>query len=330
MEEAIREHPFSTDTAEKHMVRHLCTGKPTDTVEDFLKKLRKCASPLESLTDIYVTDDRDVLLGVIDLAKLLKSEPTKRLEDLMKFPVVTIRSHTDRERAARLAIHHELDTLPVVDKGKHLIGVIPTQSILKILHEEHVEDSLRVAGFRHAHGGAFIDVLKARAWTLIRARTPWLLVGLLGGMFAAFIVSFFEGALAQEVTLAFFIPAMLYMAAAVGTQSEALYLRLYDTGNFRLKSYLLRELMVGFGIGLIASLLVFLFIMLFLKNLPVALIVSISMLISALMAVMIATIIPALLARFKKDPAIGTGPFATVVQDLLTVVIYFLVASIVL
>ncbi|MBI2638360.1 magnesium transporter [Candidatus Peregrinibacteria bacterium] len=327
MEEDIKEHPFSTDTAEKHMVRHLCTGKQAETVEDFLKKLRKCASPLESLTDIYVTNEHDILLGVIDLAKLLKSDPARRLGDLMKNPVVTIHPHTDRERAARLAIHYELDTLPVIDKEKHLLGVIPTQSILKILHEEHVEDALRAAGFRHAHEGAFIDVLKARTLTLIRVRTPWLLVGLVGGMFAAFIVSFFEGALAQEVTLAFFIPAMLYMAAAVGTQSEAMYLRLYDTGNFRLKSYLIRETAVGFGIGLIASTLIFLFILLFLKNLTVALIVSISMLISTLMAVIIATIIPAILAKFKKDPAIGTGPFATVMQDILTVAVYFLVAS---
>jgi magnesium transporter len=330
MEDAIREHPFSTDTAQKHMVRHLCTGRPADTVEDFLKKLRKCTSPLESLTDIYVTDEHNVLLGVIDLAKLLKSEPVKRLGDLMKSPVVTIRPHTDRERAARLAIHYELDTLPVVDKGNHLVGVLPTQSILKILHEEHVEDSLRAAGFRHAHGGAFIDVLKARTWTLIRARTPWLLIGLLGGMGAAFIVKYFEGALEEEVALAFFIPAMLYMAAAVGTQSEAFYLRLYDSANFKLKSYFLRELLVGFGIGLFTSAIIFPFTYFILRNFTVAFIVSFSMFLSVLLAVAIATFIPALLVKFKKDPAIGTGPFATVMQDLLTVIIYFLVASFIL
>lgn len=309
------------------MVTHLCNGAPDDTVAIYLEKIRKCQSPVESLMDIYVTDREQHLLGVVPLPLLLKSEPLKKLNDLLQKPSVYVHPGTDRERAARLAIHHEVDTLPVLDKEHHLIGILPGKSLMKILHEESLEDLLRSAGYRRSHKERFIDVLGERITGLIRARLPWLLLGLLGGMLGTFLVSLFEGALRQHVVLAFFMPVIVYMADAVGTQTEALYLRLYDTGEFKVRSYLFRELQVAIGIGLISAPLIFLYTILIFQTIKIGVIVSLAMLVTSLVSVLIATLIPTILVSLKKDPALGSGPFATAVQDILSLLIYFAIAA---
>lgn len=327
--EEIPEHPFSTDTVSKHMTEHICTGSPDDTVNDYLAKLRRCSSPAESLTNIYVTDSDGKLAGVIGLPDLLKCDPQTKLSSLMLTKdLVTVRPHTDRERAARLAIHKKIKSLPVVDKDNRLIGVLRTQSILQILHEENVEDLLRAAGFRHTRAGegTFIDILKARVSTLIRARAPWLLLGLIGGMAATSMVSVFEKQLEKHVVLAFFIPVIVYMADAVGTQTEALYLRMYDTGGFHFKSYMLREIKVAIGIGLLSAILLFSYTLLFFHDIKIATIVGTSTFATIFVSVFIATIIPSIIAKMKKDPAVGSGPFATVIQDILSLAIYFAIA----
>lgn len=330
MNHHIRHHPFSTDTAEKHMLRHVCTAHRSDTVEAFLKKLRACTAPVEALDSVFVVDDKGVIAGMVPMQKLLKSDTGNRMSEIMRPHPIAIRPGTDRESAARLAIHHEVDEVPVTDDEGHILGVIPTRSFLKILHEEHIEDFLRSAGFRREHGGTFTDVLHAKVSALIRARTPWLLIGLLGGMGAAFITSSFEETLREDLALAFFIPALLYMADAIGTQTEALYLRLYDMGTFKLRSYLLRELKVAVGVGAIASMLIFFYAALVFRSFEVARVVGVSMFITNVIAVVVATLIPALLTHFKKDPAIGSGPFATVVQDIITIATYFAAAKLLL
>lgn len=330
MKEDIKEHPFSTDTVEKHMVGHACAAAPDDTVADFLNKLNRCTSPAESLEEIYVTDENHKLIGAIPLNILLKSNREAKLAELMRKEVIAVHPHTDRERAGRLAIHNELAALPVIDKNNRLVGVLPSKSTLRLLHEENIEDMLRAAGYRHAHKGAFIDVLKARVGLLIRTRTPWLVIGLFGGMAAAWISSLFKTTIEKNLVIAFFIPAVVYMAAAVGTQTEALFLRLYDTGGFKLKSYLWREIQVGFGIGIIASTLIFLYTLLVFKKISLAFTIGLSMFITIFIAVFIATFIPTIIVKFKRDPAVGSGPFATAIQDILSLVIYFVVASLIL
>jgi magnesium transporter len=174
------------------------------------------------------------------------------------------------------------------------------------------------------------DIVKFRISRLVKLRLPWLLVGLLGGVAATLIVRFFEGALVEKLALAFFIPVVVYMSDAVGTQTETLFIRALAIEKISLKKYLAKEVIIGFLLGILLSALLYLFAVLVFDDVSVAVIVGVSMIISSTFAVLIATFVPLILRSFGKDPAIGAGPFTTVVQDILALLVYFLVASLIL
>ena len=174
------------------------------------------------------------------------------------------------------------------------------------------------------------DIVKFRISRLVRLRLPWLLLGLLGGIVATLIVRFFEAALEQKLALAFFIPVIVYMSDAVGTQTETLFIRALAIEKISLKRYLLKETAIGFLIGLVLSALMFLYALLIFGDRPVAVIVGVSLLLGSTLAVFLATFVPILLRRFGKDPAVGAGPFTTILQDIVSLIIYFLVAAAIL
>jgi len=174
------------------------------------------------------------------------------------------------------------------------------------------------------------DIVKFSVGRLVGLRLPWLLLGLVGGMIATLIVRYFEGALEQKLALAFFIPVVVYMSDAVGTQTETLFIRALAIEEISLKKYLLKEILIGFLLGAVLSALLFGYAMVVFNDLPVAMSVGLSMLASSTFAVVIATFVPLLLKSFGKDPAVGAGPFTTIVQDILALVIYFVVATLII
>lgn len=179
----------------------------------------------------------------------------------------------------------------------------------------------------HLARESIVDIMKFSISRMVRIRLPWLLLGLLGGIVATLIVRFFEGALEQKLALAFFIPVIVYMSDAVGTQTETLFIRALAIEKIAFKKYLLKEIVIGFLLGAVLSVLLYLYAALVFDDALVAMIVGISMVLSSTFAVIIATFVPLILRGFGVDPAVGAGPFTTVVQDILALVIYFLVAS---
>jgi magnesium transporter len=172
------------------------------------------------------------------------------------------------------------------------------------------------------------DIIKFNTMRLVKVRLPWLLVGLVGGMMATLIVRHFEGALLEKLALAFFIPVIVYMSDAVGTQTETLFIRALAIERINFKKYLAKEIIVGFLLGLALGVLLFIYSMVVFNDTDVSFIVGISITISSVCSVIVATIVPLVLRRFGKDPAIGAGPFTTIVQDILALLIYFAVAAI--
>lgn len=197
-----------------------------------------------------------------------------------------------------------------------------------VSHEEH-ERALKCAGFHHGKTG-FLDIIHARVSKLVWVRLPWLLVGLVGGMFATGIVRSFEMALQKQLALAFFIPVVVYMADAVGTQTEALFIRSEIIGGIRPKRYMLREALVGFFLGLIIAGFIFLFAYILFRDFKLAAVVGLSLFVTIFLSVYLAVLIPICLIKLKKDPSVGSGPFATVLQDILSISIYFAIATVLL
>jgi len=168
---------------------------------------------------------------------------------------------------------------------------------------------------------------------LVRLRLPWLLVGLVVGAVITFAVSRFEHVLASQVSLAFFIPIIVYMSDAVGTQTETIYIRNLSRhrAKIKLSVYIVKELLLGLIIGTASGLLLALFALIWLGSPAIALTVGLAMMASITTAAVLALFVPTLLGRFKKvDPAVGAGPFTTAIQDLLSLLIYFLIASLII
>lgn len=176
----------------------------------------------------------------------------------------------------------------------------------------------------------FEDPIHTSSRKIIRDRIAWLLLGLLGALVAASIVRSFEDALRKDLSLAFFIPAVVYMADAVGTQTETIFIRGLSQGWLRKKRFLLREILVGATIGALIGGVSFVVIALWFGDIKVAAAVGFSMFVTIVSAVVVATLIPWMFWRLKRDPALGSGPFATIIQDVLSLLIYFLIASAVL
>ena len=175
------------------------------------------------------------------------------------------------------------------------------------------------------------DVIKGRLDHLIEHRLPWLLIGLLGGILATFIVAKYEAILAAEVRLVFFIPIIVYLSDALGTQTETIYVReLSERNHFNLIRYILKECVIGLGLGLISGIILGLLSASWLSSPAIGLTVGLTMLINLTIAPVLAIFIPNILYRRHADPALGAGPIATVIQDLISLVIYFLIANIVI
>jgi magnesium transporter len=213
----------------------------------------------------------------------------------------------------------------VVDREQQLLGVVPPERLIAILEHEHEEDLARLGGFLAKTGAARTaseEPVARRLWH----RLPWLAVGLAGAMLSAGIVAGFEEELERHVLLAFFVPAVVYMADAVGTQTEAVVIRGMAIG-VPLRRIVRSELATGLVIGALLGTVFFAFALGVWDDARIAAAVAIALFVSASIATTIAMSLPYALARLGRDPAFGAGPLATVIQDLLSILVYFAVAS---
>jgi magnesium transporter len=234
----------------------------------------------------------------------------------------------DQEIAAWQAVRHRESALAVVDASGRFVGLIPPHRLLAVLLEEHEEDLARIGGFlkdtaavRHASE----ESMPRRVWH----RLPWLLLGLAGALVAADLVGWFEAQLRVQVMLAFFLPGIVYLADAVGTQTETVVVRGLSVG-VRLRQVVGRELLSGLVIGVALGLIALPLVWWRWGEGALAVGVALSLLAACSTATLAAMSLPWLLDRLGLDPAFGSGPLATVVQDLLSIVIYFAIATAVL
>ena len=174
------------------------------------------------------------------------------------------------------------------------------------------------------------DDQKERISLLIERRIPWLIVGLIGGIAAAIFSSQFERVLAKNLSLAYFIPVIVYMADAIGTQTEAVYVRNLTREKIHFLKYLLKEILLGLFLGIIFGICLGAFALVWFKSYSIALTVGTAMFASMATAPAVSLIVPTILQKEHKDPALGAGPFTTAVQDLISLAIYFLIASIII
>lgn len=277
------------------------------------------------LVDEIAVLDEGRLVGLVALSQLLEAPAPALLGDLADPDSVVIRPGEAEERVAWQMVRRQQSNLAVLDSDGTFVGLVPAHRLIGRLLAQHDEDAARLGGYLASSGRARLAAEEPVSRRLLH-RLPWLLVGLLGAMASAVIVGAFEAQLEQVVLLAFFVPAVVYMADAVGTQTETLLIRGMSAG-IDMRTVARRELITGVLIGALIGLAFFPFALIGWGDADVALAVALALTASCSIATSVATILPRLLARFGSDPAFGSGPLATIVQDLLSIAVYLAIAT---
>lgn len=280
-----------------------------------------------SVSEIVVCD-HGRLVGLINIEDLLAAPDDAIGQELMDSDPPAALPGQHQEQAIWQAIHKRETSLAVVDEQRQFLGLVPAGQLVEVLLSEHEEDLAHLTGVLRSSGEARQASLEG-VWRRLWHRLPWIVIGLIGAFAAAEIVGAFEHELQETVLLALFIPGIVYLADAVGTQTETLAVRGLSVG-VEIRRIAWPELLTGGLIGALMAAISFPLVWVRWGRADVAMAVAIALAAACSTATGVAMILPALLRRIGVDPAFGSGPLATVVQDLLSIVIYFAVAALVI
>lgn len=287
--------------------------------------LRQLAGQRYDNASHIVVCEAERVLGVVRIEDLLAAPAEQTLALLMDRAAPVVTPGVDQEIAAWHAVQHGESALTVADRDGRFVGVIPPHRLLAVLLSEHEEDLTRLGGFTKAASAARSSS-EEPVERRFRHRVPWLLVGLFGALVSADIVGWFEIQLQQQVMLAFFLPGIVYLADAVGTQTETIVVRGLSVG-VRMRRMLARELLTGLVIGIALAVVAGPLVWWRWGEADLALTVGLSVFAASSTATLAAMALPWLLDSLSFDPAFGSGPLATVIQDLLSILIYFAIAA---
>jgi magnesium transporter len=316
---------YTENSAGGLMAKEYISVRTNWSINQCIKEMRKQAEEVNSVYTIYVTDENNILKGTLSLKKLLFSNAKTKMSDIMKSDVIMVDAKKDQEEVANIMNKYDLVALPVVNEIGQLIGRITADDIMDIMKEEAEKDYQMASGISE-------DIeLNDSITEITRARLPWLLIGLIGGLIGAKVIGIFD--IKQNYQLAFFIPLIAAMGGNVGVQSAAIVVQGLagkSASIVSISSRLLKELGVAIINGSICSLIILIATYTLGYNMAISITVSISLFAVIIFAALFGTFVPLTLEKYKIDPALATGPFITTVNDVLGLFIYFLIGQMVL
>lgn len=313
--------------------------KKTDTIKQAIKKVVTQAPHVEFITNIYVTD-LGYLEGVLSLKELISSgnKPSLLVDEIMATNIIASTPETKNEEAIELMRNYDFLLLPIVDSNFKMLGIVSFDDILDALNLESDTDYSRLAGVTDIN----IDEEHETILSTIKKRMPWLVILLFINLITSSIVSGYENVLTHIPTLALFMPLILNMAGNSGTQSLGVIIRLFATNQLESRKligkHLLRELFTGFVNGIIIALILFVMVITLKvidhqsiqSTLPFAGVISLSIAIALIVSSLAGALVPLIMNLIKVDPAVASGPFITTINDIISLLIYFGLASILL
>ena len=317
---------YDEDSAGGLMAKELIKVNENWTVTRCVKEMRSQASEVTRVHSVYVVDNDDILLGRLSLKDLLVANPKTKIRSIYKKNVDHVYDTDSAESVAGTMQKYDLGAIPVVNKKKKLLGRITIDDIVDLIKEEAEEDYQLAAGILQD-----VDV-DDTIFELTKARLPWLIVGLIGGIGAAFVMVGFDEILIQNEILFYFTPLIAAMAGNVGVQSSAIIVQGLANDDIRgsINNRLFKETLLSILNGVILAILLFLFIYFWKGDTNIALALSVALVAVVIVAGIIGTFIPLFLNKRGIDPAIATGPFITTSNDIFGILIYFMVAKLIL
>ncbi len=318
---------YDEDTAGGLMAKELVKVYETWTVAGCLRRIRGQAKDVTRVHSIYVVDKQEKLVGRLSLKDLITAKSEQKIAELSNANVDYVFVDEEAEEVARIMQKYDLEAIPVIDQERTLLGRITIDDIVDVIREEADKDYQMAAGISQ-------DVeADDSIFKLTRARLPWLLIGVVGGIGAASIIDSFSGNLGPYIILLSFVPLIQGTAGNVGVQSSAIIVQGLANGSIGNNVFkrLLKELLLGLVNGIAIGLLAFI-ITHFIFGAPynVSFTIGIALITVIIMAALIGTFIPIFLDKKGIDPAVATGPFITTSNDIFGVFLYFLVAKIIL
>ncbi|BBD90507.1 magnesium transporter [Staphylococcus caprae] len=315
---------YEEDTAGGIMTTEYISLKTTTPVKEALMHVKEQAPDAETIYVIFAVNEAGQLVGVLSLRDLIVAENDSYIEDVMSERVISVNVADDQENVAQVMRDYDFIAVPVVDYQNHLLGIITIDDILDVMDEEASEDYSRLAGVSD------IDSTSDSVVKTATKRLPWLIVLTFLGMITATILGSFEDTLSKVALLAAFIPIISGMSGNSGTQSLAVSVRNISTGEINEQSKFriaLREAGSGFLSGLICAIVLFLIIVVIYRQPLLALIVGGSLTCAMTVGTLVGSMIPLLMNKFKIDPAVASGPFITTINDIVSMLIYFGLAT---
>lgn len=313
---------YDEDTAGGLMATELIRVNENWTLLRCVREMRKQAEEVDTVYTVYVVDDDEKLLGTVSLKKMLISSERTLIKEIYEDDVISVYANMKAEDVAKRFEKYDLVVMPVVDEAERLLGRITVDDIMDVVREEASKDYQMMSGISE-------DIETTDSiWIMSRARLPWLLIAMLGGIVGAMVIGNYEDQLKINPQMAFFIPLVVAMGGNVGIQSSALIVQGLANNTLSkdgMITRIFRELLVGLINGIACSAVLLAYSFLFDYPLELSLTIGVSLLAVILFAAAFGTFMPLTLHRIKIDPALATGPFITTSNDIIGLFFYFLI-----
>ena len=322
--EALQNADIERDTAASHMVTRIPRATAATSVGDVIESLR--GKKFECADTVFVTDAADRLEGIVRINDLF-ADSERLIGEIMEPKHEAVHCEDDQEQIAVLAMQLEMIAVPVVDSDGRLVGAVPPEALFRILRAEHMEDLQRLAGIAPHEQGPVV-ALNAPLLDRFRRRIPWLIFGLFASSVITLVMAGFEQSLSANMAVAFFVPALVYIAGAIGTQAVSVAVRGLSAEDVSIKGLLRDELVIGLAIGATLGLISSIMVFVAFGDSALSLAVGLAVLGGGAISATVGFGLPWVFKNLGSDPALGSGPVCTIIQDVASLLIYFGLVSV--
>lgn len=315
---------YGENTAGGIMAKEYIVVRENWTVDECIKEIRRQVEEVEEVYFVYVVNSDEVLLGVLSLKTLLISPATRKAINLCEKDIISVKTDLNDEEVAKIMQKYDMVALPVVDSLERLVGRITIDDVVDVIRDEADKDYQMISGISEDIEPDDSIVIQTRA------RLPWLVIGLVGGIFGASVIKMFEPELGLNRALIWFLPLIAAMAGNVGVQSSSIIVQGLASNTVYIRTIarrVLRELGVSLVNGIILSILLLIYNLIAGQDYLVTATVSIALFAVIIFASLFGTLVPLVLNHYKIDPALATGPFITTTNDITGLLIYLLLAK---
>lgn len=315
---------YEEDTGGGLMQLELISAREDETVDTVVDRIRRRQDEVEDINYVFVVDSRQRLLGQVSLRRLLLADPLQAMSEIMAPSDLVINVQEDQERVAQKFQKYDVRAAPVVDDQMKLLGRITVDDVFDVAYEEMDEDFLRMGGTSEE------EIYEAKVLRISRLRLPWLLTNLTGGLVTGYLVWMFKVALQDVLALVTFIPAIMALGGSVGIQSSTIVVRglaLGRIGPGQIRSALFKEFRVALVLGAVCGLGGAVVAQLWHGHPMLGVVVGLSMMSAITMSSLLGSVSPALFRRLNIDPALASGPFVTMCNDIIGILLYMGIAT---